>query len=73
VGLELGPLSLESKIEELLERESRGYFLESRDYGRRDLFTTHRKNWHLLRRQAAVALSIEFAREVRPRSGRFKC
>jgi hypothetical protein len=36
VGLERGPLSLVSKIEELLERESRGSGLEIREYGRRD-------------------------------------
>jgi hypothetical protein len=35
VGLEPGPLSLESAIEELLERESSGSGLENRDYGRR--------------------------------------
>jgi hypothetical protein len=36
VGLEQGPLSLVSTIEELLERKSSGFGLESRDYGRRD-------------------------------------
>jgi hypothetical protein len=36
MGLELGPLSLVSIIEELLERKSSGSGLESRDYGRRD-------------------------------------
>jgi hypothetical protein len=36
VGLERGPLSLVSKIEELLERKSSGSGLESREYGRRD-------------------------------------
>jgi hypothetical protein len=36
VGLERGPLSLVSTIEELLERKSRGSGLESREYGRRD-------------------------------------
>jgi hypothetical protein len=35
VGLERGPLSLVSTIEELLERKS-GSGLESREYGRRD-------------------------------------
>jgi hypothetical protein len=35
VGLERGTLSLVSTIEELLERKSSGYGLESRDYGRR--------------------------------------
>jgi hypothetical protein len=37
VGLERGPLSLVSTIEELLGRKSRGSGLENRDYGRRDL------------------------------------
>jgi hypothetical protein len=36
VGLERGPLSLVSKIEELLERKSSGFGLESREYCRRD-------------------------------------
>jgi hypothetical protein len=34
VGLERGPLSLVSTIEELLGRESSGYGLENREYGR---------------------------------------
>jgi hypothetical protein len=37
VGLEWGPLSLVSTIEELLERKSSGSGLESREYGCRDL------------------------------------
>jgi hypothetical protein len=36
VGLEHGPLSLVSTIEELRERKSNGFGLESRDYGRWD-------------------------------------
>jgi hypothetical protein len=36
VGLERGPLSLVSTIEELLGRKSSGSGLENRDYGRRD-------------------------------------
>jgi hypothetical protein len=35
VGLVRGPLSLVSKIEELLERKSSGTGIENRDYGRR--------------------------------------
>jgi hypothetical protein len=35
VGLERGPLSLVSTIEELLGRKSSGSGLESREYGRR--------------------------------------
>jgi hypothetical protein len=37
VGLEQGPISLVSTIEELLERKSSGSGLEIREYGRRDL------------------------------------
>jgi hypothetical protein len=37
VGLERGPLSLASTIEELLERNNRGSGLENGDYDRRDL------------------------------------
>jgi hypothetical protein len=36
VGLERGPLSLVSTIEELLRRENSGSGLENREYGRRD-------------------------------------
>jgi hypothetical protein len=36
VGLQRGPLSLASTIEELLERKSSGCGLENREYGRRD-------------------------------------
>jgi hypothetical protein len=36
VGLERGPLSLVSTIEELLERKGSGSGLESREYGSRD-------------------------------------
>jgi hypothetical protein len=36
VGLEQGPLSLVSTIEELLERKSSGSGLEKREYGSRD-------------------------------------
>jgi hypothetical protein len=36
VGLERGPLSLVRTIEELLERKSSGFDLESREHGRRD-------------------------------------
>jgi hypothetical protein len=37
LGLEWGPLSLVSTIEELLERKSSGSGLETREYGHRDL------------------------------------
>jgi hypothetical protein len=52
VGLELGPLSLVSTIEEQLGRKSSGFGIESREYGRRGsaaLTTLHpfiRKRWH---------------------------
>jgi hypothetical protein len=36
VGLERGPLSLASTIEELLRRKSSGSGLENRKYGHRD-------------------------------------
>jgi hypothetical protein len=42
VGLEWGLLSLVSTIEELLERQSSGSSLESREYGRRDVTLTTR-------------------------------
>jgi hypothetical protein len=56
VGLERGPLSLVSTIEELLGRTSSGLDLENRDYGRRGsgaLITRHssiRKSLHYIRR-----------------------
>jgi hypothetical protein len=43
VGLERGPLSLVSTIEELLERKISGSDLENRDYGRIDLPRDHAK------------------------------
>jgi hypothetical protein len=36
MGLQRGPLSLVSVTEELLERNSNGFGLENREYGRRD-------------------------------------
>jgi hypothetical protein len=39
VGLELGPLSLVSTIEELLERKSVGSGLENQNYGRKGSVT----------------------------------
>jgi hypothetical protein len=51
VGLELGPLSLVSKTEELLGRKSNGFGLESQEYGRRirhadDVAPGIHKSWH---------------------------
>jgi hypothetical protein len=64
MGLERGPVSLVSKIEELLDRKSRGSGLEIRDYGRRGSTALSTrlpsilKSWHKLRRQAAVVRSV---------------
>jgi hypothetical protein len=44
VGLERGPLSLVSTIEEILETKSSGSGLENRDYGRRDPLRWPRDN-----------------------------
>jgi hypothetical protein len=51
MGLERGPLSLVSIIEELLGRKSSGSGLETREYGRRDPLCwprtpSIRKSWH---------------------------
>jgi hypothetical protein len=43
MGLERGPLTLVSTIEELLERESSGSGVENREYGRRDPLYSSRK------------------------------
>jgi hypothetical protein len=64
VGLERGPLSLVSTIEELLEGKGSGSGLEIQEYDRRGSasMTTRRhlcsKSWHWFRRQAAVARSV---------------
>jgi hypothetical protein len=58
VGLERGPLSLVSTIEELLDRKSGGSGLESRNYGRRGTARWLRYtilSGQELRREAAVA------------------
>jgi hypothetical protein len=74
VGLKRGPLSLVSTIQELLGRKSSGSGLENREYGRRDPprwprdTPSIRWSWHKLRRQAAVARSVSFARGLKPRS-----
>jgi hypothetical protein len=63
VGLERGPLSLVSIIEELLARKSSGSGLENRYYGRRGsaALTTR----HLPNGKSAVARSVSFAHELR--------
>jgi hypothetical protein len=64
VGLERGPLSLLSIIEELLERKSSSFGLEIRDCGCNGsaaLTTRHpyiRKSWHESCLQAAVTLGV---------------
>jgi hypothetical protein len=40
MGLEWSPLCLVSTTEELLGRNSSGYSLENREYGREDVLTT---------------------------------
>jgi hypothetical protein len=52
VGLEPGPLSLVSTIEELLGRNSTGSGLENRDYGRRGSITL--TTWHRLSAKLAL-------------------
>jgi hypothetical protein len=73
VGLERDPLSLVGTIEELSDRKYSGPGLETEitalgirhaDYAEPSM----RKHWHQLRREAVVAWSVKFARELRPRS-----
>jgi hypothetical protein len=64
VGLEGGPLSLVSTIEELLGRKSSGSGLEHRDYGRRGsvaLTTQHASissSWHLVHLSGGHSVGI---------------
>jgi hypothetical protein len=63
VGLERGPLSLVSTIEELLGRKSRGSGPESPEYAVRIRHPDHvapsiHESWHQLRQQAAVVGSV---------------
>jgi hypothetical protein len=58
VGLERGPVSLVSKIEELLGRKSSGFSLEIREYNSRDPAKIGTN----------FAWSVEFSRELRSRS-----
>jgi hypothetical protein len=63
VGLERGPLSLVSTIEELLERNISGSGLESREYGRRGsaaLTTRHSS----IRKKLALISPISGGRSV---------
>jgi hypothetical protein len=63
VGLERGPLSLVSTIEELLRRKNSDSGLEIKNtaVGIRHadhVASSNRKSWYKLRRQAAVARSV---------------
>jgi hypothetical protein len=62
VGLEQGPLSLVTTIEELLGRKSSGSGLEMREYGRRDLSRRPRDTLYLQR--LVLASSISGGRSV---------
>jgi hypothetical protein len=70
VGLERGPLSLVSSTEELLDRKVAAvYKTENTAVGIRHadhVASSIRKSWQSLRRQAAVARSVYFARGLRP-------
>jgi hypothetical protein len=55
VGLERGPLSLGSTIEELLERKNSGSGLENCDYGLRD---PHAQQWVV--DQSKIEIIIQF-------------
>jgi hypothetical protein len=71
VGLERGPLSLVSTTEELLDRKVAAsvYKTENTAVGIRHadhVAPSIRKSWQPLRRQAAVARSVQFARGLRP-------
>jgi hypothetical protein len=71
VGLERGPLSLVSTTEELLDRKVAApvYKPENRAVGIRHadhVALSIRKSWQSLRRQAALALSVYFARGLKP-------
>jgi hypothetical protein len=70
VGLERGPLSLMSTVEELLGRKGSSSGLENRDYGRRrsaTLTTRHpsiRKSLHKVRLQAGRSIGIVRSRTL---------
>jgi hypothetical protein len=63
VGLEQGPLSLVSTVEELLGRKSSGSGLENRNYGRKETSALTTRNPSI--RQAAIARSVQFARGLK--------
>jgi hypothetical protein len=71
VGLERGPLSLVSTTEELLDRKVAApvYKIENTAVRIRyvdNVAPSIRKSWQSLRRQAAVARSVQFARGLSP-------
>jgi methyl coenzyme M reductase subunit C-like uncharacterized protein (methanogenesis marker protein 7) len=73
VGLERGPLSLVSTIEELLGRKVAAAVKKSEitvvGFRHADhMAPSISKSWNYLRRQAAVARSVWFARGLRPRN-----
>jgi hypothetical protein len=74
MGPEWGPLSLASKLRsyliEVAAPVEKGENTAVGDPLRRQRDTV-RKSWHLLRRQAAVARSVYFARGLGPRSSAF--
>jgi hypothetical protein len=78
VGLERGPLSLVSTIEELLERKRSGSGLEIREYGHRDPSRQPRGTFYPLKLaltspNATVARSVYFSCGLRPRRLVFLC
>jgi hypothetical protein len=71
VDLERGPLGLVSTIEELLDRKVAAPVQKTENTAVGIRHADHvvpsiRKSWQLLRRQAAVARSVYFARSLRP-------
>jgi hypothetical protein len=73
VGLERGPLSLVSTIQQILDRKvaASGLKTENTAVGIRHTDRVApfiRKGWQSLRWKAAVARSVQFARGLRPRS-----
>jgi hypothetical protein len=62
VGLERGPFSLVSTIEELLGRKNSGSGLEIRDYGRRGSVMLN--TWHPLSENLALILPTSGGRSV---------
>jgi hypothetical protein len=71
VDLERGPLSLVSTIEELLDSKVAAHVWKTDNTAEGIRHADHvapfiRKSWQSLRRQAAIARSVLFARGLRP-------